>query len=143
MNWITRTTLSAAATVFAAEASAQEVDVRPGVSIELNAAATSEGACTLSFLVTNGYEHPIEQAVFETVLFDRAGQVERLTLFDFGALPPARPRVRQFALSDVTCDAIGRVLINGASTCEAPDLGPGACMDGLQLTSRADIDLSG
>lgn len=113
------------------------------LTLELNAAQSSEGACTLTFLIRNDLAAPIEELVFETVLFDADGTVERLTLFDFGALPVARPRVRQFVLRDLTCEALGRVLINGAETCNAPPLGPTACETGLGLSSRSDIEIVG
>ncbi len=113
------------------------------VSIELNAARTNEGACALSFLVQNGHDAPIDQAIYEAVLFDAAGQVERLTLFDMGALPPARPRVRQFALAGQTCEALGAILINGAETCSGADLPERACETDLLLTSRTEIALKG
>ncbi len=124
-------------------AHAQEADVAPGLAVELNGAAPAETGCTLSFVVVNGYDGPVDQLVFETVIFDADGQVDRLTLFDFGSLPPARPRVRQFTMPDLECDGIGRVLINGASTCEAPTLADGACMDGLQLSTRTKVELIG
>ncbi len=121
-------------------AAAQEA-ATGGVSIELNAARDAETGCTLSFLVTNGREADVAAAVYETVLFDTAGQVERLTLFDFGELPAGRPRVRQFTLPDTSCAGIGRILVNGASTCEAA--GEDACMAGLALSSRTEIEVIG
>lgn len=66
---------------------AQDAESRAAVEIELNAVDANEGSCTLTFMVTNGHAGPIEKVVYETVLFDRAGQLERLTLFDFGTLP--------------------------------------------------------
>ena len=77
---------------------AQETDIDGRVSVELNAAETIETSCKLTFLITNGLEQPIDTVVYEAVLFDADGQVNRLTLFDFGALPQARPRVRQFVV---------------------------------------------
>lgn len=133
---------SACLAIVADAAAAQETDL-PGLSVELNAVAPMEDGCTLSFLISNGHAAPIEQVVFEAVLFDPGGQVDRLTLFDFGALPPGRPRVRQFTLPDTSCEAIGRILVDGASTCEAPGLGEGACTDGLRLSTRAGIEVIG
>ncbi|MFU8834867.1 MAG: hypothetical protein ACNA7F_06300 [Roseovarius sp.] len=128
---------------FATGAVAQ--DEKPGgaVQIELNAVKSNEGSCTLTFLVTNGHAGPIEKVVYETVLFDSAGQVDRLTLFDFGTLPSGRPRVRQFSIPGITCDDLSRVLINGASTCQAPDLAESACEAGLILETRTGIEVIG
>lgn len=122
---------------------AQEGGPGAAVTIELNAVKSGDAACTLTFLVTNGHPTRIDKAVYETVLFDGAGQVDRLTLFDFGTLPAGRPRVRQFSVAGVTCDGLSRVLINGAHTCTAPGLAESACEAGLILKTRTDIEVIG
>lgn len=128
---------------FASAAVAQDTESRAAVEIELNAVDVNEGSCTLTFMVTNGHAGPIEKVVYETVLFDSAGQVERLTLFDFGTLPPGRPRVRQFSIPGIACDDLSQVLINGARTCDAPDLAATACEASLILETRTRIGLIG
>ncbi|WP_299850315.1 hypothetical protein [uncultured Roseovarius sp.] len=122
---------------------AQEKPLGEAVLIELNAVKSNEGSCTLTFLVLNGHASQIEKAVYETVLFDSTGQVDRLTLFDFGTLPPGRPRVRQFSVPGIACDGLGQVLINGAHTCEAPELTDTACEAGLILNTRTEIEVIG
>lgn len=114
-----------------------------GLDIELNAANPQAGACTLSFLVKNSHSSPIEQAVYEAVFFDAAGQVERLTLFDFGELPVGRPRVRQFAVPDLECANLGQILLNGASTCRVAGADSPVCAQGLTAHSRATVGLQG
>lgn len=66
-----------------------------------------------------------------------------LTLFDFGALPAGRPRVRQFVVPGQECAALGSVLINGVVTCTAPGLEATACETGLSVSSRTNVDLIG
>ncbi|WP_278923471.1 MULTISPECIES: hypothetical protein [Pseudophaeobacter] len=114
----------------------------PAIAMELSAAEDLNAQCKLSFVVTNGHKSDVEQAVYETVLFDAAGQVARLTLLDFQDLPAGRPRVRQFQFPQACAD-ISRVLINGAQTCSAPALPKGACSQGLSLTSRVKVELLG
>ena len=122
---------------------AQEEELGEAVLIELNATKANEGSCTLTFLVINGHQSQIDKAVYETVLFDSQGQVDRLTLFDFGTLPPGRPRVRQFTVPGMACDGLGQVLINGAHTCEAADLPESACATDLKRDTRTDIEVTG
>ncbi|THH35148.1 hypothetical protein E4Z66_15095 [Aliishimia ponticola] len=129
--------------MFSGLAQAQETDLAGRISIELNAVQTVETSCTLTFLITNGLEAPLDKAVYEAVLFDTSGQVARLTLFDFGTLPPARPRVRQFALPGTTCEGLGRVLLNGAHICDGAGVAEGACDRGLVLSTRTDIEVLG
>lgn len=139
-----RACLLALLTATATASAADEADIGAHVAIELNAAQTAgQNGCTLSFLVINGHDKPIETAIYETVIFDPEGRVDRLTLFDFGALPPGRPRVRQFTLPDAGCDAIGRLLINGAHDCSSAGLDRDACDTGLTIKSRTRIEVTG
>ena len=132
-----------AAAMLSAGQAAQAEPSAPALAVELNAAETAEGSCTLSFLITNALSGDLDQAVFETVLFDQDGQVERLTLFDFGALPQGRPRVRQFVLPELGCDGLGRILFNGAETCNGTGVAPQDCARQLQLTTRTEIEVLG
>ena len=132
----------AALTGLAAMAQAQE-ELSDTVLLELNTAQSQGDACTLTFQIINGYESEIDSLVYETVLFDSEGGVNRLTLFDFGALPPGRPRVRQFSVPGMTCEGLGRILINGAHACEGEGLDAGACVNGLKLDSRVAIEVLG
>ena len=144
MKMIPKAVLAIAASLtIATGAAAQDEDLGEAILIELNAMKSNESGCTLSFLVLNGHPGQIEKAVYETVLFDSAGQVDRLTLFDFGTLPAGRPRVRQFTVPGVACDGLGQVLINGAHTCEAPELAETACEAGLTLNTRTNIEVIG
>jgi hypothetical protein len=122
---------------------AQDGDAEGRLVVELNAAeATAEG-CSLSFLLVNTLPERIDSLILEAVLFDPGGQVERLTLFDFGALPAGRPRVRQFVLGQTECSGIASILINGAETCDIGGTGSDACESMLETRTRADIDLIG
>lgn len=123
--------------------SAAHAEDAPGLSLELNAQEQVESGCKLSFLARNTHASDITQAVFETVLFDTSGQVERLTLFDFGTLPAGRPRLRQFVVPGLSCDGLGQILINGANQCSAEGLEPGACSNGLALGSRTPVEVIG
>ena len=115
----------------------------PRLNIELNAAQTSEAGCTLSFLVTNALGAPLEQIVFQTVLFDTSMQVTQLSLFDFGSLPIDRPRVRQFVFPGDGCQNIGRILFNGAQACEGINIPASACETAVTLSSRTSIEVLG
>lgn len=120
---------------------AGEADGR--LSLELNAAESTETGCLVSFLINNGLERPIDSLILETVLLDTDGRVDRLTLFDLGALPEGRPRVRQFALEGGSCEAFSALLINGAQSCQVAGAPLPTCSDALDLSSRIDIDLLG
>ena len=105
-------------------------DASPVLGLALNTvSATEAGGCRLSFVIRNDLGADIESLVAEAVLFDVAGRVAVMTLFDFGSLPEGRPRVRQF-------DLAGQPVTDWAkcwSTASAPARG-GACR--LQLVLR-------
>ena len=94
-------------------------------------------------MVRNELPATLEKFVLETVLFDVDGRVATMTLFDFGRLPTMRPRVRQFDMADLGCDSIGEVLVNGIGTCEGEGLAPETCLEGLRLSTRTDIEVTG
>ncbi|MFQ6554227.1 hypothetical protein AAD018_017935 [Aestuariibius insulae] len=126
-----------------AASQAMAEDPSDGLSIELNAIQTEDLSCRLTFVITNGMSTKIEQAVYEIVLFDPDGQVERLTLLDFAALPSELSRVRQFVVPDLTCDQLGRILFNNAHTCISETDNADACSASLQLSSRTQIEVIG
>lgn len=134
--------LSAALALSGAPVFAEETS-QSGLSIELNAVTDAEGGCRISFLVENSYPAHITQAVYETVLFNTEGRVDRLTLFDFQELPAGRPRVREFVIPDIICNDLGRILINGVETCTGDGVPETACIDPLVLRSRTDVELVG
>ena len=118
-------------------------DAAPQLSIDVNAMDQSDAGCSVTFVAQNGLSVPITSAVFETVLFDQAGKVVQLTLFDFADLPVARPRVRQFVVAGQSCEQIGQILFNGVETCDGEGVTPAVCEAALTVTSRVDVEVSG
>lgn len=115
----------------------------PALGLELNTVSEEEGACRLTFLAENALGADLDALVLEAVLFTAEGSVDRLTLFDFGALPAGRPRVRQFDVGGLSCDALGQVLVNGTTECAGAGLAPGACIDALRLSTRTGVEVAG
>lgn len=143
MTFVRTSLLATALAAWGGIAMAQEASAPRGLQIELNTAADMEGGCRLSFVVENRLGADLTGAVFETVLFDAEGAVDRLTLFDMRDLPEGRPRVRQFRIDGMDCAGIGRILFNGAQSCEGEGLDAGACMGDLGLDTRTDIEVLG
>ncbi len=146
-NLIGKSALAAAVALTAlavpALAAGEGEDDKPSLFVELNSVTALEGSCRVTLLATNALSADIGKLVFETVLLDTNGVVERLTLFDLQDLPRGRPRVRQFDVPGLACDNLGKVLINGVSTCDGDGLDPSACSKSLELDSRTDIEVLG
>ncbi|WP_037313890.1 hypothetical protein [Ruegeria halocynthiae] len=139
-----RTALAAILATLPLQALAQTADTAPkGLHLELNKVQDVEGACRLTFLAENETGAAIETASFETVIFDATGRVVNLTLFKFRDLPASRPRVRQFDVKGMTCDMVGRVLINGVNSCIVEGSDSEVCDQGLSLSSRTEVELIG
>ncbi|MFC4671647.1 hypothetical protein ACFO5X_24060 [Seohaeicola nanhaiensis] len=134
-------TLLALASLALASQAMQAQEAAAHLSVELNKQDADGDACRLTFVVTNANPEAIDSAVFETVLFDDTGSVDRLTLFDFGALPPGRARVRQFQVAGLACDRLSRVLFNGASTCTVAGQPSDICAASLEVTSRTETEV--
>ena len=132
---------ASAVPVMAPAQSAEDTTSR--LFLELNSVQDVEGSCRLTFLARNGTGMAIEQAVFETVIFDTSGKVVSLSLFNFRELPADRPRVRQFDLPGMTCDTVGKALINGANSCVIGGAESRICHEALSLGSRLAVELLG
>ncbi|QYK42060.1 MAG: hypothetical protein KF887_02665 [Paracoccaceae bacterium] len=121
------------AMLIAGAAGAEEA---PALRVELNTVEAQGAACRLTFVAANATGADLAGLVLETVLFTRAGRVAQFTLFDFGALPDGRRRVRQFDVAGVDCGDLGQVLFNGVARCEGAD--PAACAAALRPSSAVD-----
>jgi hypothetical protein len=107
-----------------------------GLALDLNRLDEGEGACRLTFVADNALA-PLSALVLETVIFDRAGRVAALTLFDFGDLPADRRRVRQFDVAGIACADVAQVLVNGVASCAGDGLDASACAAALAITGSA------
>lgn len=111
----------------------------PSISLELNAAQSTDKGCRLTFVVQNGLDKALARAGFEMALFNEQGVVDRLSVLEFKDLPPAKTKVSRFELSGVDCAKISRVLVNGAGACEGEGVDPAACMKALVVSSKTNI----
>lgn len=122
---------------------AQTAAPAPALRIELNAAEPQPEACRLVFLAENGLGADLSSLVIEAVVFDQAGKVMLLTLFDFRDVPDARSRVRQFDIAGTDCAAVGRVLLNDVHACVGTGITQATCKAGLTWSSRTDVEVLG
>ena len=112
------------------------------LSLELNRTASTERGCTLTFVAGNRTGTALNGVAYEFVLFNKDGLVEKMTAFDFGAIPDRKTVVRQFELAGTQCGSIGQILVNGAARCEAATSDSAAeetCISSLATASRTDI----
>lgn len=122
-----------------AEESAAAPEVAPEFSIELNRLSPSQRGCLMTFVVRNGFAAQLKTSAFEMVVFNKDGLVERMTVFDFGALPAGKTVVRQFDMPKMACDGIGRLLVNDAKSCTGQSLQSANCISALKTGTKTDV----
>lgn len=105
--------------------------------------------CRVYIVVTNPDPEPIAQLRLDLMLFSTEGVVGRRIALDLAPLAPHKTAVRLFDLQGQRCEGIGRVLVNDVLACqlEQHDDTPAdqrrqACLDRLQLSSRAKAELN-
>ena len=125
--------------LIAGTARSQEATPASVLSLELNALEPGDQGCRITFVVTNGLEGELSKSAFEIALFDADGRIGRLAILDFGQLPEGKTKVRRFDLNGTQCDSIGRVLVNDATECSGPGIGPSSCIDRLETRSKAGV----
>lgn len=76
---------------------AEEAASPAGLSVELNNLQQVDTSCRVVFLVENRLSGDLTGISFETVLINRAGVVDRLTVFDFKEPPKGQEAIRRQA----------------------------------------------
>jgi hypothetical protein len=123
----------------AAPAGAQESAQDKAISLELNKAADSEAGCRLTFVVKNDTQSLLEKTSYELAVFDSEKTVLKLFSFDFGRLPKGKTKVVEFALAEIKCSGISRILVNTSPACTADGAASTICLDALKTSSLIKI----
>ena len=70
---------------------AQEKEPAPAsLHLELNRLEQNGAACRATLIAKNGFEAGLDETGFELVMFDKAGLISLMTVFDFGMLPAGK-----------------------------------------------------
>ena len=127
-----------AAALAASPVLAQDAALTPSLALELNALTPSETGCRITFLATNKLGTEVTRSAFEIALFGSGGGIERLVSLEFKAMPDGKTRVLQFAIGEIGCETLSRVLINDITACDGEGLDPKVCYAALGTFSRLD-----
>jgi hypothetical protein len=143
-------------------AAAQQPAATAPIRVELNkleplpATAATPGSdapsgpgCRVYVVVGNPDPEPINQLRLDLILFGTDDVIARRIAFDLAPLGAKRTAVRLFDLVGLPCDHIGHVLINDVLTCQIgaassvpADQAREACLDRLQVSSKAKAELT-
>jgi hypothetical protein len=103
------------------------------LSIELNSIEATENRCRVNFVVENKSNIALESMKLDLVTFSVDGALLRRLLIEMGPVRATKTLVRTFVFDD-ECRQIGALLVNDVAACAPGE--PGACLDGLALSSR-------
>lgn len=119
---------------------AEETASSQGLSLELNRLEQNGSACRATLVARNGFEANLDETAFELVMFDKAGLISLMTVFDFGALPAGKTRVQRFDLPQTSCPDLTRILVNGVSRCTGTGIDISRCETNFSTNNRAGIE---
>lgn len=126
------------ASAMAQETQSTETDGR--LTLELNSIETQDNqSCRMTFVAHNALDAGLDAAGFEVVLFDGNGLVNRMTVFDFGALTSGKTLVKRFDVPETDCASLSRILVNGVVRCEGSGIDAGQCSSALQTRNKTEI----
>ncbi len=124
--------------LWAGAAAAQE----KSLAIELNKTEDSGEGCLASFVVQNKLGHTLDRFSLDLFVFDKEGIIARQVLLDMAPLRDAKTTVANFSLIQVSCEDIGKVLVNNIPSCRSEDGGLLDCLTDLKVSSRNRIELT-
>lgn len=126
---------------FAEDANATPAAAAHKLNIELNALASSQKGCMMTFVAENDMATPINKISFELAFFNDKNAVDRVTVLDFRDLPLGKKRVRQFDMPGVKCETVSRIIINDTPVCDGP--AAGECKAALSTRSQISVPFEG
>jgi hypothetical protein len=125
---------------FSVSAAESSPRAEESLNVELNLMEPVDTGCRLTMVFRNRLGADIVSLAFEMAIFDVGGGVAGLITLDAGELPAGKTRVKRFALPDLTCDRISRLLLNDVTHCEGDDLSPELCLGRMTTSSRMQAD---
>jgi hypothetical protein len=109
------------------------------VVVELNKLEAADGDCRPYLVIENGTEHAFSSLKLDLVMFDTDGIIAERVAVDAGPLPTGKTAVKMFDLEALACDRIGRMLLNGLTSCSAGDGAPDDCLALNSTRSQAAV----
>jgi hypothetical protein len=111
------------------------------IAIELNRLDDHAKDCRASFVVANPGPDSFVGFKLDLVIFDRGGTIEKRLAADVAPLPAAKTAVKIFDIPDLSCTAIGSILVNDVLDCRTAG-GPVAdCVGRVAVSSKLAVKL--
>ena len=109
--------------------------------LELNRLEQDGDVCRVYLLIRNSDASAINILKLDLVFFDKSAIIQNRLYVELGPIQGAKTGVRLFDIPKTECESLGSILVNDVVEC----LGPGSeeldCLQRLQLSSRAGVEL--
>jgi hypothetical protein len=103
------------------------------ILIDLNSVENADNRCRVNFVIENKSDTAIDSLKLDLVAFGTDGGILRRLIVEMAPVRAAKTIVRAFPF-DAECRQLGSILVNDVTACAPGE--PGACLDGLGLSSR-------
>lgn len=87
------------------------------LKVELNKLEPTQGACRAYLVLENRTGQAFSALKLDLVMFDSEGVVARRLAVDTAPLPAGKTSLRVFDIEGLTCERLGRVLLNEVMSC--------------------------
>jgi hypothetical protein len=109
--------------------------------LELNRLEQDGDVCRVYLLIKNSEVATIEVFKLDLVFFDKENIIQNRLYVELGPLPGSKTGVRLFDIPETQCQSMGSILVNDVVECEGTSAGPLNCLQRLELSSRAGVEL--
>jgi hypothetical protein len=109
------------------------------LGIELNKLEPAEAACRAYLVFENRTQTEYRSLKLDLVMFGNDGVIIKRLAVEGGPLAKDKTSVKLFEITDVTCDRIGRVLMNDVISCEDAMGARQNCADEVVTSSRSAV----
>ena len=106
------------------------------LKIELNKLEAVEGACRAYMIFENNSGNTYDSLKLDLVMFDSDGLINKRIAVEGAPLPVGKTSVKLFDIKDVSCEQLGRILLNDVLTCSGPAGEYTDCLSLIETTSR-------
>lgn len=112
------------------------------VAVELNKLEAQGGGCRIHLVIRNSTAQAFEAYKLDLVLFGPDGIIARRIAVEVAPLRAKKKSVKLFDVADLACPAVGSILINDVLECRGGGADRADCIDALDVSSRAAIELT-
>ncbi|RMD60630.1 MAG: Tat pathway signal sequence domain protein [Alphaproteobacteria bacterium] len=107
--------------------------------MELNKLAPHEGDCQVYLVLENGTGEAFKSLKLDLVMFDTQGIVARRLAVEAGPLPAGKTSLKAFDINDLSCNSLGRILLNDVMSCEDAAGARKDCLTFVSTSARTKV----